>query len=149
MPPAASAGGFRFQQDAAGVGFAIPINKALSVVKQIRNGDEVDGVHVGSRALLGVELQNTTASPLGGRGGSTSSANGAEVIGVADGPAQNAGIQTGDVIVSLGDAKITSSSDLSNAMNKYHAGDKVDVGWTDSSGSAQHATLKLIAGPPA
>ncbi len=34
-------------------------------------------------------------------------------------------------------------------MNKYHPGDKVDVGWTDSSGSKQHATVKLIEGAPA
>ncbi len=119
------------------------------MIKQIRNGEEVDGVHVGSRALLGVELQKSTTSPLGRRGGSTTTENGAAVIGVSDGPAQDAGIETGDVIVSLGDATITSSDDLSTTMDKYHAGEKVDVGWTDSSGSEQHATLKLIEGPPA
>ncbi len=69
MTTAASTGGFRFQQEASGVGFAIRIDKAMSVVKQIRNGQEVNGVHVGGRALLGVTLQGTSASPFGGRGG--------------------------------------------------------------------------------
>ena len=150
MTTAASSNGFRFQEESDGVGFAIRIDKALSVVKQIRNGEEVDGVHVGSRGLLGVSLQSETAATPGRRGGgSTSTGNGAEVIGVSEGPAQDAGIETGDVIVSLGDATITSSSELSSAMDKYHAGDKVEVGWTDASGSVQHATLKLIEGPPA
>ena len=101
-------------------------------------------------ALLGVELQSETAA-------------GSVVVAVArrrpatvprssacsNGPAEDAGIETGDVIVSLGDATITSSSDLSTTMDKYHAGDKVDVGWTNASGSEQHATLKLTEGPPA
>jgi S1-C subfamily serine protease len=148
MTTAASSNGFRFQQETAGVGFAIRIDKALSVIKQIRNGEEVDGVHVGSRGLLGVTLESPSVLP-GRGGGSTESGDGAQVIGVDDGPAKDAGIQTGDVIVSLGDATITSSSDLSTAINKYHAGDKVEVGWTDGSGDTQHATLKLIEGPPA
>jgi S1-C subfamily serine protease len=148
MTTAASSSGFRFQESSDGVGFAIRIDKALSVVKQIRNGEEVDGVHVGSRGLLGVSLQKDTVTP--GRGGaSTTSGNGAQVIDVQNGPAEDAGIQAGDVIVSLGGTTITSSSELSTAMDKYHAGDKVEVGWTDSSGSTQHATLKLIEGPPA
>jgi S1-C subfamily serine protease len=151
MTTAASSSGFRFQQQSDGVGFAIRIDKALSVIKQIRSGNEVDGVHVGPRALLGVELQSQSASGLGGRGsGSTSSANGAEVIGVSsNSPAEDAGIETGDVIVSIDNAKVASSSDLETTMNKYHANDKVDVGWTNASGSEQHATLKLTAGPPA
>ena len=149
MTTAASSNGFRFQESSNGVGFAIRIDTALSVIKQIRNGDEVDGVHVGSRGLLGVSLQRETALTPGGRGGSTSTGNGAAVIDVQNGPAQDAGIRAGDTIVSIGDAKITSSTDLSTAIDKYHAGDKVDVGWTDSSGSVQHATLKLIEGPPA
>jgi S1-C subfamily serine protease len=149
MTTAASSNGFRFQQETDGVGFAIRIDKALSVIKQIRNGEEVDGVHVGSRGLLGVSLESPTVVPGRGGNSSSSSGDGAQVIDVQDGPAKDAGIQTGDVIVSLGDATITSSSDLSTAIDKYHAGDKVEVGWTDSSGETQHASVKLIEGPPA
>jgi S1-C subfamily serine protease len=150
MTTAASTGGFRFQQQTAGVGFAIRIDKALSVIKQIRNGEEVDGVHVGARALLGVSLNSTTGSPFGQRGGGSSSADGALVTGVGSGtPAEDAGIEAGDVIVSIGDAAISSTRDLEDVMNAYHPGDKVDVGWTDSSGSKQHATVKFTTGAPA
>ena len=97
-------------------------------------------------------VSSSRAESASGRrgGGSTSSTSGALVTGVGNGtPAESAGIQTGDVIVSVGDTTITSSSELQDVMDKYHAGDKVDVGWTNSSGDTQHATLKLDEGPPA
>jgi S1-C subfamily serine protease len=148
MTTAASANGFRFQQEAAGVGFAIRIDKALSIVKQIRNGEEVAGVHVGGRAILGVTLQNTVASPFGS--GSSGGGAGALVSGVADdSPAAQAGIEAGDVIFSIGDRTITSTADLQTAMNQYHPGDKAEVGWSDSSGTSHHATVKFIEGAPA
>jgi S1-C subfamily serine protease len=150
MTTAASTNGFRFQQEASGVGFAIPIDNALSIVKQIRSGNEVAGVHVGGRAILGVTLQSPTASPFGQRGGDSSSGVGALVSGVAsDSPADDAGIQAGDVIVSVGGQSVTSTSSLQDAMNKYHPGDKAEVGWTDSSGTDHHATVKFIEGAPA
>ena len=149
MTTAASSSGFRFQEETAGVGFAIRIDKAMSIVKLIRNGEEVDGVHVGSRGMLGVSLQTELSLAPGGRN-TPSTGDGAEVIDVTeDGPAADAGIETGDIIISIGDATISSSSDLSTEMDRYHAGDKVEVGWTDASGNTQHATLKLVEGPPA
>ena len=149
MTTAASSNGFRFQEESAGVGFAIRIDKAMSVVKQIRNGEEVDGVHVGSRGLLGVSLQSELSLAPGGRS-TPSTGDGAEVIDVTeDGPAADAGIEAGDVIVSLGDATITSSSDLSTEMDRTTPATRSRSGWTDASGNTQHATLKLIEGPPA
>jgi S1-C subfamily serine protease len=147
MTTAASTGGFRFREQTSGVGFAIRIDNALSIVKQIRSGDESDGVHIGARALLGVSLQDT--SSFGGRG-STASASGALVLDVAsDTPAEDAGLEQGDVIVSIGNSQISSTSDLEDVMNTYHPDDKVKVTWTDSSGDTHSATVKLIEGPPA
>ncbi len=145
MTTAASVNGFRFQQSTAGVGFAIRIDKAIGITQQIKKGDEVDGVHVGGRALLGVSISDESAFGFGG-----SSGDGALVQSVgSDTPAQDAGIQGGDVIVSIGDETIGSSGDLQDVMNGYHPGDKVSVGWVDASGDTQHATLELIEGPPA
>ena len=146
MTTAASVTGFRFQQSTAGEGYAIRIDKAIGITQQIKKGDEVDGVHVGGRALLGVSITDNSGFGLGG----SSSADGAIVQGVGrDTPAQDAGIQEGDVIVSIGDETIGSSRDLQDVMNGYHPGDKVSVGWVDGSGDTQHATLELIEGPPA
>jgi S1-C subfamily serine protease len=145
MTTAASTNGFRFRENTAGVGFAIPIDTALSIAKQIANHEEVDGVHVGKRALLGVELQSTTV----GSGGSGSD-EGALVIRVPDdSPAADAGIEQGDVIIAVGDATVHSNNDLEDALNTYHPDEKVKVTWSDGSGNTESATVKLVEGPPA
>ena len=148
MTTAASTGGFRFREAASGTGFAIRIDNAMSIVKQIRAGEEADGVHVGARALLGVSLQDAS-SRFGGRD-TSSSTSGALVLDVANNtPADDAGLQSGDTIVSIGNSSVSSTSDLEDVMNTYHPDDKVKVTWNDSSGDSHSATVKLIEGPPA
>ena len=126
-------------------GFAIPIDKALSIAKQIENGTESDTVHIGDRGILGVSIQSDTT--FGGRG---SSGNGATVAGVQSGsPAADAGLGAGDTIVAIGNTSVGSGTQLRSALNGAHPGDKVSVTWVDSSGSQHKATITLIAGPPA
>jgi S1-C subfamily serine protease len=146
MTTAASTTGWRFREDTAGVGFAIPIDIALSIVEQIRNNEEVDGVHVGPRALLGVQLE--ASDRFGGGGGSAD--DGALVTRVTDdSPAADAGIEAGDLIVGVGDTEVRSNDDLQDALNTYHPDDRVKVTWSDGAGNTESATVKLIEGPPA
>jgi len=77
MDTAASASqGFTFQ-GATGQGYAIPINQALKLAKQIEAGNASTTVHIGATAFLGVEVQpsgagqssaggTTGGSPFGG-----------------------------------------------------------------------------------
>ncbi|MET0921488.1 MAG: trypsin-like peptidase domain-containing protein, partial [Acidimicrobiia bacterium] len=61
---ASTGGGYRFGgSQSANEAFAIPIARALSVAKEIQGGESTDSVHVGPRAILGVEVQGQ----LGGR----------------------------------------------------------------------------------
>jgi C-terminal processing protease CtpA/Prc len=46
---------------------------------------------------------------------------------VPDSPAEKAGLKENDIIVAVNGAKITDSDDLSDAVDKAHPGDKVDV----------------------
>ncbi|HEY0870035.1 MAG TPA: trypsin-like peptidase domain-containing protein [Acidothermaceae bacterium] len=128
-------------------GFAVPINEALSIVKQITSGHGTTTVHVGSTAFLGVELASTDSSGYGYYGyGATVS--GATVAGVLDGgTAAGAGLVAGDVITSLGGHAIDSASALSALMFSYHAGTSVKLGWTDSGGQSHTATVVLGSGP--
>jgi S1-C subfamily serine protease len=146
-----SSGGFGYRgSSTASQGFAITIDKALSVVKQIESGDESDGVHIGDRGILGVSIQSDSASNGNPFGGSSSNGSGALVAGVKSGsPAEQAGLTQGDTIVGIDNATISSSSGLSDAMSGFHPGDKVSVQWRDSSGQLHKATITLIAGPPA
>ena len=171
---AASAGtSFEYNGQSSGTqGFAIPIDTALSIAKAIESGSASSTVHIGETAFLGVEINPQGDSSgdssggdggfggfggfFGGNSGSTgntgntgSSASGASVAStVTNGPAQEAGLSGGDVITSLGGKTISSANDLTNAMSQYHPGDKVSIGWTDSSGQTHTATVQLSSGPP-
>ncbi len=162
----AASAGFSFQsngQSQGNQGFAIPINTALSIARAIEAGSASSTVHIGQTAFLGVEVSASGATGSGSGGGNggfggvfggNSGNTGASVAGasvaqvVTNGPAQTAGLAQGDVITSLGGKTISSANDLTSAMSAYHPGDKVTVGWTDSSGQTHTATVQLSSGPP-
>jgi S1-C subfamily serine protease len=125
--------------------FAIPIEKARAIVDQIRAGKDSDTVHVGDRGILGVQVNN-----VGQGGTSVPVSSGAAIAAVeAGGPASDAGIASGDVITSVDGKTVTNASDLTSLMFPYHPGDGVGIGWVDASGGTHHATVHLVAGPPA
>ena len=86
------------------MGYAIPIDRALQIAQQIDDGDESNGVYVGSqRALLGVGLEASGSDGYGSFGfeGGASSP-GAVVSEVqSDGAAADAGLAAGDTIVGV------------------------------------------------
>jgi Do/DeqQ family serine protease len=104
-----------------GIGFAIPVNMAHSVMDQLLKFGSV------KRGLLGVSIYNVTPdiAQLYGLGDTP----GALVSQVVDGsPADKAGIKTGDVITSVNGQNVKSNSELRNAIGMLRVGDKVDVG---------------------
>jgi S1-C subfamily serine protease len=165
----AASAGFSFQsndQSSGTQGFAIPINTALAIAKSIEEGSASSTIHIGETAFLGVEINASNSgdsgnsggggndggfgSFFGGNSGNTgSTASGASVASaVTNGPAQEAGLAGGDVITSFGGKTVTTPNDLTNAISGYHPGDKVSIGWTDSSGQTHTATVQLSSGPP-
>lgn len=136
MDTAASAG-FSFQTQ-GNQGFAIPINQAMSIAGQIRSGQESSTVHIGPTAFLGV-LVDTRAS-----------SQGATLSGVVpSGPAAQAGLQSGDTIVSLGGKNVDSPNTLTALVGQYHPGQSVAIGWLDASGQNHQASITLANGPAA
>ena len=100
----------------SGVGFAIPINLAKSVITQLEQNGKV------SHAYLGISSTSVAGSANGTQ-------YGAQVQSVqSSSPADSAGIQSGDVIQSIGGQKITTSDDLASVIAGYKPGDKVPVG---------------------
>ena len=67
-------------------GYAIPIDRALDIVSQIRSGDETSTVQIGSAAFLGVELSPAYAASRYGYGYGDGT-SGALVGGVVSGTA--------------------------------------------------------------
>ncbi|WP_432840491.1 S1C family serine protease [Dactylosporangium sp. CA-092794] len=106
-----------------GVGFAISANRARSSADQLAKGGKV------SHPYLGVQLTDGT--------------NGALIGGVvAGGPADKAGLKTGDTVTKFGSSTITDATSLINAVQAAKAGDQVPV-TIDRNGSTQSITVTL------
>ncbi|HMG26011.1 MAG TPA: trypsin-like peptidase domain-containing protein, partial [Acidimicrobiia bacterium] len=143
---ASSGGGFRLRTG-SGDGYAVPIKTAMSVANQIKSGQSSGDTHVGERAFLGVSVRSLGQS--GSRSGGSLRSS-ALVAGVqSNSPADDAGIEEGDTIVSLAGKSITSLDDLTSALAPHHPRDKVDVGWVDQNGDHHTAQVTLASGPPA
>jgi Do/DeqQ family serine protease len=104
-----------------GIGFAIPVNMAHSVMDQLIKYGSV------KRGLLGVSMYTVTpdiAQSLG-----LANAQGALVSQVVDGsPAEKAGIHTGDIITAINNQPVKSNGELRNAIGLMRVGDKVEIG---------------------
>jgi len=104
-----------------GIGFAIPSNLALDVMRQL--------VATGSvkRGALGVEAQDVTPQ-LAAMLGLDDNPRGAVVTRVRAGsPAATAGLRAGDVIVGLAGRDVASAQDLHNAEGLTRPGASVEV----------------------
>ncbi len=143
----AASAGFSFAASAASEGFAVPINQAMTIVRQIESGQGTTTVHVGPTAFLGVLL---SASPQGGYGGAPATTAGAPLADVTNGgAAQKAGLAGGDVITSLNGQTIDSADALSKVIQSLTPGTAIPLGWVDSGGQSHTATVTLGSGPPA
>ena len=107
--------------DAEGLGFAIPINDAIEVAQQLLENGYVTGRPYLGITYLGVE-DAQTAAQLG------VNAYGVYVVEVVKGgPAERAGLQSGDRIVSIDGTEIASKDDLGTLMQKHAAGDTLNI----------------------
>jgi S1-C subfamily serine protease len=145
MDTAASVSG-GFQQISTADGYAIPINKALTIAKRIDSGTASATVHVGATAYLGVVVVPADAA---WRYGYTGSSSGAVIAGVASGgPAAKAGLTAGDTITALDGRAVSTSTALSTILLKEKPGVRVTVTYTDSTSASQTTTVTLASGPP-
>jgi S1-C subfamily serine protease len=137
-------------QTPGGKGYAIPINDAMRVVRQIRGGTASDAVHIGSTAMLGVTvLSNSNAAfPPGSLDGSNPNPGATVARVLAGSPAESAGLSQGDVIVSFDGSRVDSANTLTALIGQHRPGDQVPLVWLDGSGDQQNATIQLAAGPP-
>ena len=150
----AASSGYQFQsqsgQGQTTAAYAIPIDEAVSIARQIEAGTTSANVHIGATAFLGVGFssQSSLGGGFGGQGGTGSS--GATIAQAVSGsPAAKAGLAAGDVITSIGGQSVSSASDVAHALVKYHPGDSIPISWLDQSGQSHTTTVTLATGPAA
>jgi Do/DeqQ family serine protease len=122
-----------------GIGFAIPVNMAHTVMEQL--------VQYGSvkRGLLGVSTY--VVSPDIAQVYGLANAQGALVTQVVEGSAADrAGIKTGDIITTINGAPVKSPAELRNTVGLLRVGDKVDVGLLRD-GKLQRVTAVIAQSP--
>ena len=104
----------------AGIGFAIPGNYAVQVAQKIINGETVTHAHIGL-SMQTVNAQNAKVNKL-------SVTQGAYVADVTEGgPADEAGIQKGDIIIAIDGTQISSADAAILAVRSHEIGDTVKV----------------------
>ena len=159
------------------LGFAIPINSALAIARQIASGQRSATVYIGMPGFLGVEVATSSSSnpqqqaadeaqadgrQTSGGGSSCQTTNqqagvpahvapiaaGALILGVlCDTAAQSAGMVPGDVITSVAGQPITTPDSLTTITARYHPNDVVSVIWVSLDGVEHTTRMMLGAGP--
>ncbi|MDQ1375793.1 MAG: hypothetical protein QOJ09_3131 [Actinomycetota bacterium] len=118
--------------DAQNIGFALAIDTVKPIIDQLRAGKGATSTTAASSAgqpFLGVSLQDTTG--------------GAGVADVVTGsPADNAGLQPGDVVTKVDGTSVASSSDMVAAIRTHKVGDTITITWTRN-GHTMTGTAKL------
>ncbi len=129
--------GSKTNKGSIGIGFAIPINRVRRVV------DELLTYHTRRPVWTGIAVQDITheiAAAL-----NLSRITGVIVTNIlAASPGEKSGLRPGDVITSLGQHRINSSSDIEGFFLDYFAGDQIRIGYMRN-GKVGFATLTLAA----
>ena len=120
----------------AGIGFAIPGNYAVDIARQIIAGKQV------THAYLGLSMQ--TVNERNAKSNDLDVDYGAYVADSdPEGPAVKAGIQEGDIIVSINGKKISSSDEVLVEVRSHSIGDTVEVGVIRD---GESKTFKVVLG---
>lgn len=124
-----------------GMGFAIPMAKAQSIIENLMNQETRDKLtsNYGFLNITGQDVSSEEAEKY-------NVPEGVYVSGTTDGgAAANAGIQRGDIITKLGNTNITTISQLKEELQYYKAGETVEVTIQRSSDGKgyQEQTLKV------
>ena len=120
------------QAGSIGLGFAIPINQARKTADQLIKTGKA------SYPVIGVLIDMNFAGP----GAKVTASNDAVVAG---GPAQKAGIKSGDVIIVFAGKSINTPDELIVAIRSKNIGDRVEVKFKRGS-STRTTTIVLAAG---
>ncbi len=104
----------------AGYSFAVPVNLVKKVMDDLLEYGKVQ------RAFLGVQIQEVNSDVAKEKG--LKSTRGVLVARVNDGgAAELAGVQSGDVIISVAGVDVNSTSELMEQVGRHRPGDKIDI----------------------
>lgn len=123
-----------------GIGFAIPSNEVVKIINQLVKNGKVERPSLGIKV---VDLDQITDDSQSNLKLPNDVTKGAVVYSTTAGSvAKRAGISKGDVIVKLGDKKVSSVADLHSALYSHSLGETVSVQYYHN-GKLQTARVHL------
>lgn len=141
----AASSSFTFRP-AADAAYAIPINKAQTIVRQIDAGRSSATVHIGGTAFLGVSIASTVGT---GYGYGDAAPTGAVIAGVVTGsPADRVGLNRGDTITAVDGRSVATPNEIISRLLRKAPGKTISITWIDTFGSSHTAAVALASGPP-
>ncbi len=115
-------------QQGASIGFAIPINSIRSAVESVVRTGEIERPRLGLRYLLITDELAAVNNMEVKEGALVSKGDAANELAVEPGgPAAQAGIQEGDILISINGNKITENSGLGSILQKFKPGETVQI----------------------
>ncbi len=127
---------------AQGIGFAIPIDVAKPLMEQALAGKQLTRPWIGVYYVpVTKEVANERKLPVDS-GALVDAPNNAGPAVVAGGPADKAGLQTGDVIVAVDGAAVDATHDLSTLIVPHAPGDRVTL-TINRAGATRQLTVTL------
>jgi S1-C subfamily serine protease len=154
MDTAANTGSGQFGQGStATTGFAIPINNALTIARQIDSGHATANVHIGLAGFMGVSVMNVNEAqtclqddPNLANGYTPPVNSGALVCLVQPGtPSASAGLTAGDIITAVNGKAVTSKDGLTSIIAPSHPGEMIHVTYYDANGKKHTIRMPLIS----
>ena len=124
-----------------GMGYAIPINTASPIIEKLINREQVDESRSAYLGISGVDVSSTVAQTY-------NMPEGIYLYQVKEGsPAEQAGLQAGDIITSFDGSKVSSTTELNDAIKYCAAGDSVEVVFErQTDGQYQEQTVTVTLG---
>lgn len=118
----ATLGGSQGESGSIGLGFAIPADQAMDTAQQLIDNGKATHPMIGAQ----VDTRETTGT-------------GASIADVTPGgPAEKAGLKSGDVVTRVDDRVVDSGVSLIAAIRSHKVGDEVTLTVTDSQGQGSH-----------
>ncbi len=123
-----------------GLGYAISTNQAVPIIEELNSTGYI------VRPWLGISAQ--TVTPVLERIFGMETQEGALIVQVADdSPADQAGLQQGDVIVSIAGSQITDAQDLRDAIHDASVGEQIEIVYRRNN-NEMTTKATLIESPP-
>jgi len=124
-----------------GMGYAIPVSKAQPILEKLMSKETRSKVEDSDAAYMGISGEGVTSEVVQLYGVPA----GVYVTNVGDGsPAEEAGLEEGDIITAFDDTAVTNMQELTKLLQYYKGGETVEMTVQSAAGGAYKETTLTI-----